>query len=284
MQNLLVNGCQNLVTAAVKTTLEKFAAIHLRPDELAVTLVDLGAGKNFPHGTHRGDAPFYPASVIKMFYLAATHRWLEDGKISDSVELRRGLRDMIVDSGNEATGYVLDVLTDTTSGPELAPAALAAWHEKREAVNRWFRSLGYTDINANRKTWNEGPYGRDKQAVDQFTPSRNSLTANATARLLVEIATAKCVSAARCAEMLELMRRNFADPCSTDYQGREFTGAGLPPTAKLWSKAGDMSTARHDAAIVELESGKKFALVIFTTRPDEKGIIPAITREIVAGF
>ena len=284
MQNLLVNECQNLVDAAVKTALEKFAALNLRADELAVTLVNLGAGRNFARGTHRGDTPFYPASVIKMFYLAAAHRWLEDGKISDSSELRRGLRDMIVDSGNEATGYVLDVLTDTTSGPELAPVALAAWHEKREAVNRWFHSLGYADINANRKTWNDGPYGRDKQAVDQFTPSRNSLTTNATARLLVEIATGRCVSVARCTEMLDLMRRDFANPRSTDHQGREFIGAGLPPTAKLWSKAGDMSTARHDAAIVELESGEKFVLVIFTTRPEEKGIIPAITRRIVAGF
>ena len=80
------------------------------------------------------------------------------------------------------------------------------------------------------------------------------------------------------------MRRDFTNPNSTDYQGREFTGAGLPATAKLWSKAGDMSAARHDAAIVELADGRKFVLVIFTTRPDEKGIIPEIARQIVAGF
>jgi len=278
-----VTGLQKLVDDTIKTALEKFAPVGLRAEELAVTLVDLGTG-NFPRADHRGNAPIYPASVIKMFYLAAAHRWLEDKKIADTPELRRALRDMIVDSGNEATGYVLDVLTDTTSGPELPPTALAAWHDKRDAVNRWFRSLGYTDINANRKTWNEGPYGRDKQAVEEFTLARNSLTTNAAARLLVEIATGNCVSTARSAGMLALMERDFANPHSTDHQGREFVGAGLPPTAKLWSKAGDMSTARHDAAIVELASGKKFVLVIFTTRPDEKGIIPEIARHIVAGF
>ena len=32
-------------------------------------------------------------------------------------ELRRGMRDMIVESLNEATGYLVDSLTDTTSGP-----------------------------------------------------------------------------------------------------------------------------------------------------------------------
>jgi len=279
-----MNTLQHLVDDAVKMALEKFAPLQLRAEQIAVTLVDLEAAKKFPQVTHRGDAPFYPASVIKMFYLVATHRWLEDGKISDSPELRRGLRDMIVDSSNEATGYVLDVLTDTTSGPELPPAELAAWHEKRNAVNRYFHQLGYLGINANRKTWNDGPYGRDKQAVDQFVPSRNSLTANETARLFVEIATDKCVSAARCAEMLALMHRDFANPNSTDHQGREFIGAGLPSMAKLWSKAGDMSTARHDAAIIELSSGRRFVLVIFTTRPEEKGIIPAITKKIVAGL
>jgi beta-lactamase class A len=84
--------------------------------------------------------------------------------------------------------------------------------------------------------------------------------------------------------MLALMRRDFANPNSKDYQAREFIGAGLPPTAKLWSKAGDMSAARHDAAVVELADGRQFVLVIFTTRPDSREIIPEIARQIVARF
>ena len=275
---------QKLVDTAVAAALKKFAPLRLRADELAVTLVDVSAGKGLPFAHHRGDANIYPASVVKLFYLAAAHRWLEDQKIPDTPELRRALHDMIVHSGNEATGYVVDVLTDTTSGPELPPAELAVWHEKRNAVNRYFHALGYSEINANRKTWNDGPYGRDQQAVDQFTPGRNSLTTNATARLLVEIGAGQCVSPARAAEILALLRRDFANPRSTDYQAREFIGAGLPATAKLWSKAGDMSAARHDAAIVELAGGRKFVLVIFTTRPDSKEIIPELTRQVVAGF
>jgi len=61
-------------------------------------------------------------------------------------------------------------------------------------------------------------------------------------------------------------------------------GAVLPAAARLWSKAGYMSAARHDAALVELPDGAKFALVIFTTRPDEKEIIPFVARQIVIGF
>ena len=277
-------GLQKLVDAAVASALEKFAPANLRAEELAVTLVGLHDLKNPVHAAYRGDAPVYPASVVKLFYLAAVHRQMEDGKISDTPELRRALHDMIVHSGNEATGYVLDVLTGTTSGPELPPAELAAWGEKRNAVNRYFQSLGFTDINANRKTWNDGPYGRDKQAVDQFIPAKNSLTANATARLLVEIYSGKCVSAARSTQMLDLMKRDFIDPNRTDHQACEFIGAALPAGAKLWSKAGYMSVARHDAALVEMPGGGKFALVIFTERhSEEKEIIPAIARQIVGG-
>lgn len=279
-----MTGRQQLVDTALEAALEKFAPLNLHADDLAVTLVDLSGRKKTLPASHRGEEPIYPASVIKLFYLAAAHQWLKDKKIADTPELHRALHDMIVHSGNEATSYVLDVLTDTTSGPELSPAKLKAWHEKRSAVNRHFHSLGFNEINANRKTWNDGPYGRDKQAVEQFTPARNALTANATARLLVEIATGRCVSRARSAEMLALMRRDFASPNSADHQGREFIGAGLPATAKLWSKAGYMSTARHDAAIVELADGRKFVLVIFTTRPDAKEIIPEITRQIAARF
>jgi beta-lactamase class A len=277
-------GLQKLVDEAVAAALEKFAPLKLRAGELAVTLVDLHDLKNPAWANHRGDAPVYPASVVKLFYLVAAHRQMEDRQISDTPELRRALHDMIVHSGNEATGYVVDVLTGTTSGPELPPAELAAWHEKRGAVNRYFHSLGFTEINANRKTWNDGPYGRDKQAVDQFTPARNSLTTNATARLLVEIYAGRCVSAARSAQMLEVMKRDFADPARANQQACEYVGAALPAGAKLWSKAGDMSMARHDAALVELPGGGKLALVIFTTRPEEKGIIPAIVRQIFSEF
>ncbi len=280
---------QKLVDETVTATLEKFTTCGLSQDELAITLVDLSDVQNLVSANYRGAAPTYPASVIKLFYLVAAHQQMANGKISDTPELRRALRDMIVDSGNEPTGYIIDVLTDTTSGPELAPADLAVWHEKRNAINRYFHAHGYPDINANRKTWHEGPYGRDKQAVDQFTPSKNFLTANATARLLVEISAGRCVSAGRSLQMLDLMKRDFSSPDSTDYQGREFIGKVsdqvLPSTAKLWSKAGYMSVARHDAALIEFADGRKIALVIFTEKhSDQKELIPEIARQLIAGF
>ena len=35
----------------------------------------------------RGNRRIYPASVVKLFYLAAAQRWLEDKKIEETPEL-----------------------------------------------------------------------------------------------------------------------------------------------------------------------------------------------------
>ena len=112
---------QDLVNRAAKTTLDRFADKKLRDDELSITLIDMRDSKRPVTASFRGNERVYPASVVKLFYLVAAHRWLEDKNIEQTPELTRALRDMIVDSSNEATQYVLDVLTQTTSGYELQP-------------------------------------------------------------------------------------------------------------------------------------------------------------------
>ena len=276
---------QALVDRAAKTALERFADENFTPAQLAITLVDL-RDPAAAHASFRGDVPIYPASVVKLFYLAAAHRWLEDGKLADTPELRRAMHDMIVDSSNDATHYVIDLLTGTTSGPELPEADIKTWFERRNAVNRYFASLGYTGINANKKPWGDGPYGRETQAIKLFEPKRNMLTTDATARLLGEIVTGRCVTAARCAEMMALLKRDLATLTNSDPDNQaKFTGPALPPDAKLWSKAGWTSQTRHDAAYVELANGAKFILVTFTTdHAHEAAIIQSIAQVVVEGM
>jgi beta-lactamase class A len=228
--------------------------------------------------------------VVKLFYLVAAHQWMEDGRLADTPELRRAMRDMIVESYNEATHYVIDLLTDTTSGPELPDAEIDRWFDKRNAVNRYFASLGYTNINASKKPWCEGPYGRESQSIKRHKPGRNLLTTDATARLLAEIATGRAVNAKRSAEMLELMKRDpfkRIEEGSEPDQGNAFTGLALrdKPGAKLWSKAGWTSQTRHDAACIELPNGARFVLVTFTTdHANERGIIESVARRVMDGF
>lgn len=281
---------QALVDAAVAGTLQEFAAKKLQSNQLAVTLVDLRDGQKPVQASYRGDVQIYPASVVKLFYLAAAHRWMEDGRLKDTPELRRATRDMIVESYNEATHYIVDLLTGTTSGPELPEAEIDAWFDKRNAVNRYFNSLGYTNINANKKPWCEGPYGRESQSIRRHTPKRNMLTTDATARLLTEIVGGRCVSPQRSAEMLELMKRDPTKKIEAGGepdQGNAFTGLALRNLAgaRLWSKAGWTSQTRHDAAYVELPNGARFVLIIFTTdHANERGIIEGVARRVIDGL
>lgn len=281
---------QRVLDAAVARTMEQFAAKGLKTNQLAVTVVDLKEPTRPQRASYRGEVQIYPASVVKLFYLVAAHRWLEDGKLQDTPELRRAMSDMIVESYNEATHYIIDLLTDTTSGPELSEPEIDRWFDKRNAVNRYFSSVGYTNINANKKPWCEGPYGRESQSIRKHKPNRNMLTTDATARLLTEIVTGQAVTAKRSAEMLELMKR---DPFKTIEEGSEpdqgnaFTGLALRDRsgAKLWSKAGWTSQTRHDAAYVELPNGARFVLVTFTTdHANERGIIEAIGKQMVEHF
>ena len=189
---------------------------------------------------------------------------------------------MIVDSSNDATGYILDVLTDTSSGGELPQKDFNLWQFKRNRVNRYFASMGYSNININQKTFCEDAYGIEQQSRNYKGQNRNMLTTNATARLLAEIATRRFVNESRSNAMLDLMKRDWASTSKDpDSQAVGFTGKALIDNkmsgTKLWSKAGWTSRSRHDAAYIETPDGQKLVIVVFTENH-------ANDREAIAGI
>ena len=279
---------QDLVNRAAKTTIDRFADKKLREDQLSITLIDMRGPKQPVTASFRGNERVYPASVVKLFYLVAAHRWLEDKKVELTPELTRALRDMIVDSSNEATQYVVDVLTHTTSGYELPQKEMEEWQYKRNAINRYFTSMGYTNINVNQKTFCEDAYGRESVSRGPKGENRNKLTTDATARLMMEIVTGKVANAARTAAMMELLKRDYTRQTSdTDDQGRGFTGMALQGREgfRLWSKAGWTSTTRHDVAYIETPAGGKFVLAVFTSNHStNREIIPAVAQVVIDGL
>ena len=282
------SSLQALVDEAAQTALQRFAAKGLKPDELAVTLIDLRDATRQPQASYRGDVPIYPASVSKMFYLVAVHRWLQDGKLKMTPDLPQILNEMIVESWNEPTQYVVDLLTDTTSGPPLPPNEMKKWSEKRNVVNRYFASLGYRNINLNQKVYCEASYGREKIFRGANGENRNKLTTDATARLMTEIALGKAITPERSKQMMDLMKR---DPYLTggdlEDQARGFTGIAVKnrPGVKLWSKAGWTSETRHDVAYLETPDGLKFVLATFTVNhANERDIIPTVAEVILDGL
>lgn len=279
---------QDLVNRAAKTTIDRFTDKKLEEKHLSITLIDMRDPARPATASFRGNERIYPASVVKLFFLVAAHRWLEDKKIEETPELKRALRDMIVDSSNEATQYVLDVITHTTGGYELPAKEMEEWQYKRDAVNRYFTSLGYSNINVNQKTFCEDAYGREKVSRGPNGENRNKLTTDATARLMMEIVTGKVATPARTAMMLDLLKRDYMSKTKdTDDQGVGFTGIALKGVegVKLWSKAGWTSTTRHDVAYIETPEGLKFVLATFTTdHANDREIIPTVARVVLEGL
>jgi beta-lactamase class A len=272
------------VNQVAEWALREYAARGLQADGLALVAVLLRPDGTTEWAHVRGDAPVYPASLVKLFYLVAAHGFLDAGRITDSTELERAIKDMIVDSANDPTNYLVEVLTGASGGAELPEAELAAWMEQRQAVNHYLQELGYADVNACQKTWAEGPYGRERQGYGANFELRNSASANAIARLWIEqIIQAR---GPRADARRTLLSRDYtATTTDPDDQRTAFTARGLPSGAKLWSKAGWTTKVRHDSAYVELPTGEKLVWVILTQgMSSDRGLIPTVSRRFFAWF
>jgi len=104
---------------------EEFGKSGLTEEGISIAVIDLSPGfaAALPSGAYRGDQSYYPCSVVKLCYLSFYESQKEAGRLSDNPELVRAVKDMITLSSNDATGFVVDSITGTTSGPEIADAA-----------------------------------------------------------------------------------------------------------------------------------------------------------------
>lgn len=145
---------------------DRFGPAGLRPETFGLVMLQPGSSGRPEGFSHRGDWRCYPCSLVKSFHLIHALSALETGAITPHAELDRALADMITWSSNTATNYVIDVLTGTTGDTLLPPADLADWIDRREGLNRFFRSLGWPEFatcNITQKLMDDRRYGREAQ-------------------------------------------------------------------------------------------------------------------------
>jgi beta-lactamase class A len=262
------------LTRTAEATLKEFP--KLTADNLAMSIVDLTKADSLARADYHGDSPFYPASVVKLFFMVAM---FHQGHVTPEID--RALHEMITVSDNDAAAFLVDVLTDTTSGPELDEKALEKFIDRRRSLNRYFAALGY-DVSVMLKPWSFGPFGRDMQIIASNPMNRNRVTANSVAALLLWIVRRHAISPQASEAMLALLERPLAPQRPTENQVKEYLGAALPEGSRLWSKEGDTSEVRHDAAYVELPDGRKSILVVLTRgAADDPTLLPTIGRHLL---
>jgi len=264
----------------------EFGSAGLTPEGLSISVIDLAprSGGALAAGSYRGNVAYYPASVVKAFYLVYYESEKEAGRLKDTPEIVRAVHDMITVSSNDATGFVVDAITDTTSGPEITSARKwEKWKKRRNAMNRFFLARGYGDFNANQKTFCEDAYGRE-QIFRDGGRNRNRFTPDDVARLFKEIARGEIVGAAGTQEMLGLLARDITPEKPYDdleLEDARLAGKKLPAGTRIWSKSGDAYDYHHLVARAVLPNGSDFVIAAFTkgvrTVP---GVIPRIYEKV----
>jgi Beta-lactamase enzyme family len=256
-----------LVRRIADQAIVEFASEGVTEDSVSITIINLKprADGSLSSGSFRGDAAYYPASTIKLFYGVYYEHLRSVGKIRERWELARAVADMLTVSSNDACGFVLDCITGTTSGPQIIdPAAWKAWKWKRNAVNRFFRGRGYSGLNADQKTFCEGSYGRET-FFRGGDANGNRITPNLGARLVKEIAEGEIVTGRYREDLLALMARDLAHPFDPVAEGGwMWGGRALPPGSLLWCKEGDAYDVRHNIAWVRTPDGADFVIAAMT--------------------
>ncbi len=206
-----------------------------------------------PQGaSYRGVELMPPAGMVSLFYAVAMHVWLEQGMAQPSAEIARSLTDALTRDNRDAISYLVDVLSGTTSGPELSPGPNESWQQQRNIVNRYFQQLGWPElraINLNQKLWEYGPYGRERSFLGAHRENQNLLSTEAIARLLHSIVGGVSVSSARSQALMALLQA---------------PDSALPAT--VWSLQRRSDTVSHDAAYVESDRAHPYQLVVSVHR------------------
>ena len=230
----------------------------------------------------------YPASIVKLVYGLAIYSWIKTGKILLCEEISNALNKMLLHSSNDATSFLVDILTGTTSGPCIEGDTWEHWKYQRSIINDWLKDLNWdelNEINCCQKTWEDRPFGREKEFYGLDDNNRNMMSTDATARIFQEIMININYQKDNF-NLRSFLKRNLnkkvlkKDPLN---QVEGFLGEGLPEKIDFWSKAGLMSKVRHDAAWWVNNQSLQTLLVVFGNGEKyfkDLTLFPAIAKEV----
>ena len=230
----------------------------------------------------------YPASIVKLVYGLAAYYWIKKGSLLLSDEIIDAVRKMLSFSSNNATSFLIDLLTGTTSGPCIEGELWKNWIFQRNIINDWLNDLNWEElngINCCQKTWDDGPFGREKEFYGISNKNRNAMNSDSAARVLEEIMI-HIDYQKNDLNLRSFLKRNLNKVVLKNDSLNQidgFLGAGLPESINLWSKAGLMSEVRHDSAWWTNSQSLHTLLVVFCNGEKyskDTSFLPLIAKEV----
>ena len=222
--------------------------------------------RSFPAGAYRGDVSYYPCSVVKLCFVSYYESRKEAGRLDDTPELVRAVKDMITVSSNDATGFVVDSITGTTSGPEISGGEWERWKAKRNVVNDWYRGARLHESQREPEDFLRGrlraraglPGRRKEPQPDDGGRGRADFK---------EIVHGEVAGEMLTAEMLVLLSREIAAEKpfeDVELEDARLAGQGLPRGSRVWAKSGDAYDLHHLVARVAMPNGSDYVVAVFT--------------------
>ncbi len=230
----------------------------------------------------------YPASIVKLVYGLAVFYWIKKGSLLLSDEIIDAVGKMLSFSSNNATSFLIDLLTGTTSGPRIEGEPWENWKYQRSIINDWLNDLNWKElvgINCCQKTWDDGPFGREKEFYGYDNKNRNAMNSDSAARVLEEIMIHIDYQENNL-NLRSFLKRNLNKVVlkkDSLNQIDGFLGEGLPESINLWSKAGLMSEVRHDSAWWINNQSLQTLLVVFCNGEKyskDSSLLPFIAKEV----
>ncbi len=239
-------------------------------DQLDVTLLIPLTETQWRRGSYNGETLSYPASCVKLAYLAAAMHWCRtNGHPYDYLDYC--VRPMIKRSDNEQTGVVVDIISGVTNDTSLTSVneTFKKWYEQRLYTEKFLQSHGLLENQTiMHKTYpsNSGktPTGAEKTAIDYR--GRNMMQPKCSASLMLEIVKGVIEPGAQ-EYMLELLQHERWSDSSV-------LGFGLPPGSVYLNEIGVAYDTVEDIAYVILPNGKEFILAVYSNARDRTQYIP----------
>lgn len=253
-ENVITNKIINLAKQRnLPITKLSFSIINLS----SYSCPQIQQGKSACYISYQDRKPFYPASIVKLFWMVFAYQ----KNPNPNEEFKKQLQKMIIDSDNDASSMVVDTITNTKSSKEkLSNQEFQKWKSQRDDLNNYFYSRGFQNINISQKTFPipylnmEMPEGADLQLRHpngEEKPFRNKLSSYDIALLLYQIYGQQYNGSN---EMLSLLKRDLNPSAWQDFPYNSiegFLGQGIPDkNAQFYSKMGWTFSGRNDSAII----------------------------------
>ncbi len=244
---------------AVAAARADFLAVKPYMSRLDVALLLPNADGSWSRGSYNPEVIAYPASCVKLCYLASAMYWCRtNGHPYDYLDWC--VRPMIVDSSNYATGQVVDAVTGAPNYPTGSyDTTFWNWYDQRLFTEDYLAGRGLVENQTiMHKTYptNSGsaPNGAESLAINYR--GGNRMQPKCSASLMLEIVKG-AIEPGATPYMRELL-------ASGRWGGNSVFGFGLPPGTQYENKLGLAYDTLEDIAYVRLPNGQAFILAAYS--------------------